>query len=436
MWEMRREMAQPTRRWVLLILLAAILSACSKHSQPSPQVYFQTVRAEFQRGDLVAAQAEADRAYEQYQKTNPDWAWRFRVLQAETLVWQGLSKNALTLLDAELPASLSTDEAAVRRKITRGLAYTFLQQFAEAENQLGEAEKLASKNQPKLLGEVALSQGTLLVLREEFQASEAAFLRALKLARQENLHFLEANAMGSLGLVNMKMQHYGEAIDWYKASSKLAESLGARTVMAKNTGNMGWCFYRIGNLDSARKLFTEADGLSEQLGLQKDELRWLTNLGVMYYDRREFDAAQDYYQRALRIAKQLDDKLDTAISLDNLALIAIKQQKLDDAERYNQEALSLQGTGISRLYSVYNDGKISAGRKNFKRAESLLQHVIQKSERDFSLRLDAETALAELYVTLKQSLPAEQTYQRALATISQARSTLKQDEYKLTFLAN
>ena len=137
-------MAQPTRRWVLLILSAAILSACSKHSQPSPQVYFQTVRAEFQRGDLVAAQAEADRAYEQYQKTNPDWAWRFRVLQAETLVWQGLSKNALTLLDAELPASLSTDEAAVRRKITRGLAYTFLQQFAEAENQLGEAEKLGN----------------------------------------------------------------------------------------------------------------------------------------------------------------------------------------------------------------------------------------------------------------------------------------------------
>src|SRR5262249_51326396 len=156
-----KAMARHIRRvGIFLLLLVSALSSCNRYSKRAPGAEYEVTLSRLQHGDLLVAQQEAEKAYRVYEKGSPDWAWRFRVLQAETLVWQGLSKKALELLAEELPPSLYNDEAAVRRKIIQGLAHSFLQDFPQANRCLAEAETLALIVEPKLLGEVALSQGT------------------------------------------------------------------------------------------------------------------------------------------------------------------------------------------------------------------------------------------------------------------------------------
>jgi len=400
---------------------------------------YQAVRLKFEHGDLLAAQREADQAYQQYAKISPDWAGRFRVLQAEVLLWRGASKDALVLLDPELPASLSTDEAAVRRKIIQGLACCSQEQFPQAAQYMAEAERLASTEQPTLIGEVALSKGTLLLGRNDFASAEPEFQRALKIARQGHQSFLEAKALGSLGLVDMKRQHFGEAIDWFQASLVLSQSLGARALISKTQGNLGFCYHNMGDLDAALELFTNAERLSAQLGLQKDQLRRLINIGNIHYDRREFEEAQSYYQRALMMAQPLDDRPDWVFCLYNLAVTALQTGRLDDAERYNRQALELEridkGPG-SELRYLYIEGRIATGQGELAQAKALLQRVISGSSDDFSLRWLAQAKLADIYATLDQPSLADQEFRKSLATISQARDSFKREEYKLTFLSS
>jgi len=434
--------AQPIRKRMLLFLWVVLFSACSRHpqpSQPSPQTSYEAARLKFQHGDLIGAQADAKRAYQNYAQESTEWGWRFRVLQAEILLWKGLSKESLAQVDIEMPSSLSTDEAAVRRKLVQGLANGFLSQYADAERRLVEGEQLALANQPKLLGEIVLAQGTLFVLRNDYPSAKPKFQSALEFARREKQSFLEANALGSLGLVSMGEEHYGEAIDWFQSSLALSQSLGARSLVAKTMGNLGWCYYRMGDLDTALRLFTGAETLSAQLGLQKDQLRWLIDIGLIHWDRAELDDAQSYYLRALRMAKQLDIRSNWASCLNDLALVAIKKKQFDDAERYDREALEMARANKDRVYelhALFTDARIKAEQGAFQQAKELLRHVIDDSNENFSLKWIAQARLASIYATLKEPALADQQFRKSLNTINQARAALNREEYRLTFLSS
>jgi CHAT domain-containing protein/Tfp pilus assembly protein PilF len=210
-------------------------------------------------------------------------------------------------------------------------------------------------------------------------------------------------------------------------------------VLAKNMGNMGWCYYKMGDWAKSLELSTKANELSKQLGLRKDELRWLNNIGAVHHEQRDFDAAQDYYLRAVAISKELDDKLDWFFGVNNLAEIAIEKGQFDDAERYNLEALALQQfcqERTSKLHFPYNQAEIAEGRRQFQQAKGLFEEVIRGAAGDFSLRWMAQAKLARIYAALHRPALADQQFREALATYDQARSLLSLEEYKLTFLSS
>src|SRR5947207_7810971 len=439
MWDASKAMVLLGHKWLAFSVLVIGLFGCGSESLSSPQAIYDATRLKFQRGELIEAQQEADHAYLSYLQQSPEWAWRFRVLQAEILVWRGMSTNALSLLDAKLPSTLSRDKAAVRQQIVQGSAYSFLQQYPEAERHFAEAQQLARANQPSLFGEIALARGTMFLRRSDYAQAESSFRDALQIARHESQPFLEVSAQGSLGVLFMYTQRYGESIQSSKAALKPARSLGARSSIAKILGNLGWAYYKMGDWDSALELFTQAEALSAQLGLRKDQLSRLINIGNVHYERRKFDAAQGYYEQALAISKQLDDKQDWSVCISNLAETAIEKKQFNDAERYNQEAFELQRGNldrISKLYFPYNEAQIAAGRGELAQAKILLRQVINGSSGDFSLHWMAQAKLANVYAASKQPQLAHQEFRSALATFDQARPLLTVEEYKLTFLTS
>jgi hypothetical protein len=122
-----------------LLLFAVCWLGCIAHR--SPQAALDEATHTFQQGDLVRAQKQAEQGYRDYHATGLDWAWNFRLLQANVLLWQGRSDRALEVLISE-PAPPSSGELAVQRLRLEGLAYNSSNKLQEGEHSLSEAERL------------------------------------------------------------------------------------------------------------------------------------------------------------------------------------------------------------------------------------------------------------------------------------------------------
>jgi CHAT domain-containing protein len=403
----------------------------------SPERTYADARQKFERGDLLGASQEADEAYRRL-GDRPEWAWQFRVLDAEILAWRGLSKDSLTLLNAPFPPSLGDSDIAIRKEIVEGLANSFLQRFSEAEKHIAIAEQLAQSRRSKLQGEVFLARGTLLVLQGDPSSAQASFHKALQEAQHNADPFLEARASGSLGLVSMNEEHFDESIDWYTQSLKVSQSLDARIITEKTLGNMGWNYYKMGDLDNALLLLQQAKEAAQRLSGTKDEMIWTRNIGAVELAQRSYSAAGRDYEEALRLARQIDDKAAAAVCLYSLASVSIQEGKSSEAKEYNREALVLAHEGedhTSELYSLRTDGYIAYSDKNFALAESDFHAVLADKAADKFLRWEAEGGLTGVYAEENRPATADEYFRKEIMTLSASRSSFTREESRLSFLS-
>jgi CHAT domain-containing protein len=417
----------------------ACLCGCGKirNANTSPEKTYADTRQKFEQGDLLGASHEADDAYRRL-GDRPEWAWQFRVLDAEILAWRGLSKDSLSLLDAPLPLSLADSDVAIRKEMVQGLANGFLQRFSEAEKHIAIAEQLAQSHRSKLQGEVSLARGTLLVLQGDSSSAQSSFHEALQDAQQGADPFLEARASGSLGLVSMNKEHFDESIDWYTQSLKVSQSLDARIITEKTLGNMGWNYYKMGDLDNALLLLEQAKEAAQRLSGTKDEMIWTRNIGAVELAQRSYSAAERDYKEALRLAKGLDDNAAAAVCLYSLASVSIQEGKSSEAKEYNREALVLAHEGgdhTSELYSLRTDGYIAYSDKNFALAESDFHAVLADKDADNFLRWEAEGGLTGVYAEEDRPSDADAYFRKEIMTLNASRSSFKREESRLSFLS-
>jgi len=393
---------------------------------------------EFERGEYVGASRDSDAAYHAYSLTNPEWSWRFRVLEAEVLVSRGLSADSLALLAAPLPAALAQTDIAVRKELFEGLADCGLQRFDDAKLHLSEARRLAETHQKNILSEVMLGSGTLAFLQGDYSAATLFFHDALQQAETNNQRFIESKALGSMGLVAMYQEHYDESIDWYTKSVELSRALNARAITAKTLGNLGWSYHRMGDQEKALSLSLEAKEVATQLGVEKDEMLWLRNIGTIEYTQRDFSSAEANYLQSLTLARKLENNTTAADCLNNLAHVELKKGQYDLAAKYNTEALGVERANHDRsseLYSLITDGYIAVDTDHFATAESDFIQVIREKTPDRYLTRQAEAGLAEVYFATKKPADAEIHFQKAMETIEAARSAVRREDLRLSFLS-
>jgi len=403
-----------------------------------PSQAYQEAQSQFEHGELLGAFQKSDAAYRELSQRNPEWAWRFRVLAAEILVWRGLSKDALQLLQPQLPAELVAEDVAVRREIILGLADSSLQKQEEAAEHIDQAEQLATSHQPDLLGEVYLSRGNLALARNDYPAAEPAFRRALQFSLESKQSFLRLRALGSLGFVSMQKGHYDESIDWDTQALELSKSLGARIAGEKVEGNLAWNYYTMGDLEKALSLSIEAKNIAAQSGADKDAMLWLRNIGTIEYTQRDFSSAETNYLQSLALARKLENSTTAAECLNNLAHVELKKGQYDLAAKYNTEALGSERANHDRsseLYSLITDGYIAIDTEHFATAESDFTQVIREKTPDRYLARQAEAGLAEVYFVTTNPSDADLHFQRAMATIEAARSSVRREDLRLSFLS-
>ena len=421
----------------MLFSLTLLLGGCGRIT--NPQKIFEDARLKLKRGETLQAYQETERALKQFPSEQTEWHWRFRELKAEILHGEGLDREALSLLKAQLPSSLASSDVAVRAKLTQAAASTSTQQLSDAERYVAEAEVLATTNHPDLLGEVSLRKGTVCFSKGDTPGAETAYRKALEIAREQKDPFLEASSLGGLGVTATKQGHYDESIDWDSAALRLSRSIGAKTSLVKTLGNMGWSYAELGDLENALTFYKQAEEAAAESSLLGERTLWLTAIAYVHQGQHDDSAAEAILKQALQLARSQDNKETLAQCLNQLSWIALRTGRNDLAAAYNKEASDLKKGGLGprlEIESMLLGGLIAAKELEYAEAERTLREVIQEPRASKYQQWKGQAELAKLYADEGQSAKAEREFRRCLETIEGVRTSVQSEEFRLSFLFN
>lgn len=413
-----------------------LAGGCSKSR--SPAAAYQQIRQETQSGHLDAAFSRVTKEHDSYKAKDPYWELAFRVQKSHILFLRGSISDSLQLLNPNPPPALSHSEPAVRRKLVQGLDYTVAQRYGDARRALDDAQSQARSFQPSVLGDVALARGNLEWASGNYSAAEAEYRSARDIARQQNLPYLEINSAGDLGNVAMKLEHYDEAIEWFKLALAKSEALQTLFSMQLSLGNIGWNYSVVGDFDSAEAMLKQAEETARRAGMTGNRIYWLNALGDVYYQQHRYTEAEAASSRALDLARNRDDKNTVTECLNTLSEIELATGNLDLAEKHNQEAAAIENAGLDRSgvqFSQVISGRIAAGKKQFAQAEAAFQKILADPSAETSLKWQAESRLAQVYAAENQPAQAEREFRRAINTIREAQNSLHREEFRVSFLA-
>lgn len=412
-----------------MTLLAALASA----APPPDEAAYKEARASFRRGDLKKAEAQIDAALLSFQGSNSYWVWSLRTLRGDVLTSSGHAEEALKVLAQELPAKYANRELMLQRLFALATASYRLNRFEEAEEFFARAADLTTKHLPKLQHEVIFRRGNFERYRGDLVRARKLLQQAVDAAHAAGDRRTEGSALASLAVLFTRLKHYDEAIDTSRRAIALATAVGDASLSMKITGNLGWLYYEVGDLDTATTLLTRADAESVRLGSDVDRFVWQLNFGNIAYKRKDYARARTHYQNAIAIGKATEHR-ELASAVANLAIVALETGDYATARKFSTEALQLKRKSNleTEAHSLLTDARIAQSTGGYNDAESLYRRAIATADSK-SLQWEARARLGQLYALRKKPDLAEEQFRLAIDTVEDARRDLESYELKLSF---
>jgi CHAT domain-containing protein/Tfp pilus assembly protein PilF len=387
---------------------------------------------------LIHSQQEAEEGYRRFSPSSPEWASKFRILEAESLLWRGKYPEVLNLLDSEALGSAPT-ENAISILTLRAIAHARQLDLATAMHELQEAEQLCARPEPTTCGEALQGHGLFALGQNQFSEAQRYLERALSFARTRKDRFLEMTSLLNLVAVLVKEGRFDEVIDRSRAAYEAATTLGAADIALAAEENLGWSYYRLGDSETALGLLVEAEKRAEALGDVFGQENALTNIGYLYMDARSFDLAEGSFQRSLALAEAENSKEHVYNTLRVLARLAVQTDDLVKASSYARRALEIareSGNRADELYPILVQARVAARRGDKAAAENEFRDIERDKACPVFLKWEAEHSLARLYEDENQPDRADREYLAALATFEAARDTVRHEDFQLSFLTN
>ena len=432
-------MANGFRRWLgVLACFVPFLLGCHNAPPFAFEPTYQDALRKFNQGDFKPALAEINLLLAAVSSRQTEDLWRLRLLKAEILIWQEDSRGAVRLLMPAAANELPRDLAA-RRLVLLGLAYSNLQQLQQADDDFSQAERLNQPQSPATTCGLLLGQGKVAAIRGQFSDADQMFRQALAIARHENNPLSATNAMGNLGVLNMRQKHYADAVDWFNASLNLAKSQKEAAPTVRLIGNLGWAYLEMGDLDRAADNFAQAASMSRQNAMVGDEETWLSNMGAVELLQRNLPQSQRTFERALELARSLENRQDVIYNINDLAKLAVLQKQPDVAERLNREAFSIEkaiGDHDAPLYSDLNEALIASATGHPETAVSYLRQILSGKNADVSLKAEALGALAKLEDEQGHVTNASRLFDQGTTMLDKAQQALGRPEFQLSYPTN
>ncbi len=427
------------RRLRLVVIFASLTFPLSCLRTHDPQVALDRATETFHRGQVSQAAAQAEEAYREFAGISPEWAWRFTILRATILNWSGMGSRSLDLLlhEANPPSS---GDLAIRRHLLASSAYSSSHDFPAAEREITAADQLCAAARYRPCGDRASSRGVLKMRRGRYLEAQPDFESALTSTREATDAFAEATALLNLSWSADEQTHFDEALDWADSARRIALERGYADIAQAALGNMGWAYYKLGEVEKAQGLFLEAKDTAEQLGQLSSEIGWLTNAGYAHMEEGQLGVAERTFQQSAELSRRIKSASDLMDALIALAYVSEQTNKLDDAQRYADEALKMAkavGNGRDVVYPLLVEGRVAARRHDAATAEADFREVAKSPDAPVFIKWEAERSLARLYEDENHPDSADREYRTALSTFEAARCGLHERvDSRLPFLSN
>ena len=360
------------------------------------------------------------------------------MLAAEILFDSGAVERSLRLVDvrgepetAELRARRLLHLARVRFRLAP-------ERVAEARQLLAKAAEEAGRaGSSQLLARIELAAA---LMSPEFREAETHLNRALALGEQTRDPFLITRALLDQGYQRFIRSRFDDALAWLERAREVAQRNGFLLMLERTIGNLGWCYYRLGEAGRALELYSEAERLAERIGDGDNRYRLLNNIGNVHLQRGEFDQAVSYYQRAEQLAARAGNQSWRAMLLNNLAEAALGKSDIAAAERFNEQAIGVKrrlGDRRSLAHSEWNAARILAARGRWAEAESGFRSVARSAAEagEPVVVWKAHASLAALYRGAGRLADADGEYRAAIGTIDREWARISDSQFKVTFLA-
>jgi CHAT domain-containing protein len=410
--------------------------ACDRRE--SPQAAYQHAYETFVHGDLKQSQDEAHRECARFRDSDPELAWKFRIVEAESSLWQGMYQQVLTTLNSQ-PTQPRNNDSLIEVLAIEGAALGRLHQFPEAEQRLGQALHICQDSPQDTCGDVTRARGVVAMQQGQLDAAKLFFEQSLQFADSHHDSLLRETALLNLGLTSLRELHFDESIDWTDAAYRESTISGADVVTQSALGNLGWAYYLLGDTEKSLELSLEAAKRASHAGNVTGQLTWVTAAGYVYASRGDIAGATQSYLEALDLAKKTGGQEAIYAAYRALALVSVESGKLEEAGKYSDQAIEIahsDKTRLEELNPLFVKGLIAARSGDPTEAERILYEVENDPETNASLKFRAEHALARLYEEQGRPATADREYQTALKTIEASRSTLKREDSKLPFSNN
>lgn len=361
------------------------------------------------------------------------------MLKARILVWRKQSREALTLLEEDVPASLTLTDIPAQRKLYQGMAYGAAQQFLEAEKAFNEAEAMAVNLAPSMKCRVLVAKGHLQIEQKRFALAEANYRQALILSRQEKQPLIELNVLTDLGWLAPSRERFDAAIDLNRAALDLSYSLNSQGYTATILGNLAWSYSELGDFESALNYFKHGAEISQRSGLPVLAAYWLTGIANSEIALRDYAAAEKLAQDTLRQASKFKNAQTIAECQNILTRTALHTAHLNEAEKHNQAALQLERSGADHFGlpdSLILAGQIANAKQHYPEAEQHFREVLDEKTAETPLHWQAQAGLAAVREGQGRTPEAEDFYKAAIATIETARTSVEHEDLRLSFLSS
>ncbi|MGB8537268.1 MAG: CHAT domain-containing tetratricopeptide repeat protein [Acidobacteriaceae bacterium] len=418
--------------------IASLVSCSRRYAENANEVY-RSARQLYEQGDLSGSISQAQQAQASAIARDPQWAWKFRLLEATADVWQGGYERALRLLNTDLPSPLAGGDLEIQQRMLRAIAEARLGEPEIARRELRRAKAVSDLTHSQLQAEL-LSISALVALQHgEAEAAESMLRESLDLARNRPDRYLLSVILLNLTGIALRRERYDEALDWSRASAEVARSINAQLILEKDLGNVGWAYFKLGEPERALTNFQQAEVQAEKCGAKMDRLRRLHNAGLAQYQLHNWKEAEAYYQQALDLAQSVqspDDILDTETDLAFLLLergeFKLVKEKCDAA----LEIAAKMGDKSDREEPMFVQALLAVKVGDRKTAEDLLTNL-EEDTTDFpSLRWKVEDELAKLDGEEGDFATADAWFRKSIKTFEEQRSTLENEESKLPFFTN
>lgn len=170
----------------------------------------------------------------------------------------------------------------------------------------------------------------------KFKEANEYYTRQLMFAKEQSDRSQEAQALESLGILNLFHSQFGDlrkAVEYLNRSLAINIELDDISGEGHAYGYLGIAFHRLGDLEKALKYHQKNLTIVRQLGEKAEEGKAYGNLGRVYRSLRDFNQAIVYHELQLSIARKQTRKVDEAIAHYDLAC---NFESLADSARESQ----------------------------------------------------------------------------------------------------